>query len=111
MSDFEEMFQGLNFIKKTGNYATAQTRTAVWTPASGRRIVLMGVELSSDTAMNIQLEEGGADIVPPQYIGATGGVVIGFGNYPVWVGGVDAVITATSSTTGNHSILLVGLEI
>ena len=96
---------------KTGNYSTAQTDTAIWTPATGKKIVLVGIVFSTDTAMNIMVENGSTSIIPPMYMAANGGAVISGGDAPIWVGDTDAVLTITSSATGNHSVLLYGYEI
>lgn len=96
---------------KTGNYATAQTDTAIWTPVSGKRIVLVGVVFSTDTAMNMKVETGTTSIIPPMYMAANGGAVISGGDAPIWIGDKDATLTITSSASGNHSVLLYGYEI
>lgn len=108
---FETDFLTLNHIHKTGNYSAAQSKTAIWTPASGKRIILMGAYFSSDTATTAEVESGSRDIIPPTYVGVTGGSVIGFGEYPIWIGTDDEALTFSSSATGNCSVLLVGLEV
>jgi len=96
-------------VTRTGNYAAAQTDTVVWTPVAGKSIVLTGVLLSTDTAMNIEIESGATDVIPPCYFAANGGAVIK-GHGPIWRGAADATLTITSSAAGNHSVLLFGYE-
>lgn len=108
----QELLKGVTSSgTKSGNYATAQTDTAIWTPATGKKIVLVGVVFSTDTAMNIKIEKGTTSIIPPMYMAANGGAVISGGDAPIWVGAKDEVLTITSSTSGNHSVLLYGYEI
>ena len=96
-------------INKPSTYTTAQTDTLVWMPAAGKRIVLLGVLLTTDTAMNIRIKTGAVDVIPPCFFAANGGAVIS-GQGVIWKGEVDATLTITSSAAGNHSVLLWGYE-
>ena len=96
-------------ITKTANYSAAQTDAIVWTPATGKKIILMGVLLSTDTEMTIEVESSNTDIIPPCYFAATGGAVVSGGS-PLWKGAANATLTITSSEAGNHSIMLWGYE-
>ncbi len=108
----EQFVSGLDFKTYTKNYAAAQTDAVIWTPTSGKRIVLMGAFFSTDTAMNIQLESALEDIIPPTYLAANGGAVVaGGGECPLWIGAEDATLTITSSASGNHSVKVWGIEV
>lgn len=96
-------------VHKAANYAAAQTDAVVWTPATGKQIVLLGVLLTTDTAMTIQIESSDVDVIPPCYFAANGGAVISGGG-PIWEGAANATLTITSSAAGNHSVLLWGYE-
>lgn len=96
-------------ITKTGNYAAAQTDTAVWTPASGKRIHLLGVVLSTNDANDIEVESSNVDVVPPMYFAAHGGAVIS-GDGELWHGATDAALTISSTANVDHSIMMWGYE-
>jgi hypothetical protein len=95
------------------NYGSAQTDAVLWTPASGKKIVLFGVFFSTDTAGNFFLEVGGAStkVIPAVYVPANGTIVINSGSFPLWVGAADQTLTYTSSMSGNNSIKVWGEEI
>lgn len=108
----QELLKGIvSSGTKSANYTSAQTDTAIWTPSTGKKIVLVGIVFSTDTAMNIKIEVGTTSVIPPMYMAANGGAVISGGDAPIWVGSADEILTVTSSTTGNHSVLLYGYEI
>jgi hypothetical protein len=112
MSSVQEILKGHATPKTVAaNYSAAQTDKAVWTPAKGKRIVLMGVLFSTDTAMDIKLEKGDTLVIPSVYLAANSEAVIPAGDFPVWVGGKGEALSVTSSKTGNHSVLLFGYEL
>ncbi len=88
---------------------TSETDTVVWTPASGQKIVLMGVRFTSDTATTLLVETGSTAVIPVSECGASGLVVVGTG-FPIWQGTDDATLTYTVGTAGRHSILMYGYE-
>lgn len=96
-------------IQKTGNWAAAQTDTALWTPVAGKKIHLHGVMVSTEAGNEIQLESADVDVVPPMYLSASGGAVIS-GMGEIWMGAADATLTVTSTVATNHSVLLWGYE-
>ncbi len=91
------------------NTQTAETDTVVWTPASGQKIVLMGVAFTSDTATTLRIETGTTLVGPMAECTASGLVTIGSG-FPIWQGTDDATLTYTTGTAGRHSILMYGYE-
>ena len=95
--------------RRTGNYSTAQTDTVIWTPATGKTIVLMGAVFSTDTAMSVSLSSDANYIIPPLYFSLNGGANIS-GISPIWKGAIDSTLTITSSDNGNHSVMLWGYE-
>ncbi len=112
MSSAQEILKGwAKPITKAVNYSAAQTDKAVWEPTSGKRIVLTGVLFSTDTQMNIKLEQGETLVVPPVYLAANGGAVVSGGDWPIWVGEADQALSLTSSASGNHSCMLYGYEL
>lgn len=97
-------------VTKTDNKSAAQTDTTLWTPASGKRIILQGVVVSTNAANNVDLEVSDVDVVPPLYLAANGGGVIQSGGAPIWIGATDASLTYTTSAATNVSVLAWGYE-
>ena len=93
---------------KSDNQPTAQTMKVLWTPATGRRILFMGVLISSEVARYIRIETAGEVLIPPVYLGATGGANILFLNGLLL--GVNANISYSSWNDGGHSVMLYGKE-
>ena len=107
MADLSELSRRSEVLG-TDNQAAAQTGKLLCQPAAGRRLVITGLLLSTDTAMSIRLIEAGEDIVPPIYLGAPGS-----GN-PIFVPplrlGLNHSLQYTSSAAGNHSVAAYGWE-
>ena len=91
------------------NTNTTETDTVVWTPASGQKIVLMGVVFTSAVATTLRVETGSTLINPPFECTASGLVVVNSG-FPIWQGEDDATLTYTVEKAGRHSILMYGYE-
>ncbi len=97
-------------VTKTDSAAIgAESDKTVWTPASGNKIVLLGVKFSSDTATTLLIEMSSTAVVPITECTASGQVVVGNGT-PIWQGGANETLTYTTGTSGRHSILLWGFE-
>ena len=64
----------LTNLRKTGDYTTQQTNTALWTPTSGKKFVLTDIVISTATAGVITLLDN-ATIIRKYQFGANGGVV------------------------------------
>lgn len=98
-------------ITKTDTAVTgAETDEVVWTPASGKKIVLMGVKFNSDTATSLLVESSTTAVIPTTECTASGQIVIN-SSVPIWKGTDDATLTYTTGTSGRHSILLYGYEV
>lgn len=94
-----------------GNWGSAQSGTALWTPAATKRIYLHGVAFSTAVAGAIRLNMGATDITPPIYLAINGNTVIS-GKGEIWEApSGDAVITVSSDIAGNHSALIWGVEV
>ena len=91
------------------NTQTAETDTVVWTPASGRKITLLGVNFTSETATTLLVETGSTAVIPITECTASGQIVIGNGN-PIWRGSANETLTYTTGSAGRHSILMYGYE-
>ena len=87
-----------------------ETDTVVWTPESGKKIVLMGVAYWSDTLGNFFVETGSTKVIPNAGICVASGVTVIDGGYPIWRGATDATLTYTTAIESDHSILLWGFE-
>lgn len=100
-------------VSKNANTTDANTDAVLWTPASGKKIVLQGVMFSADATDTIFVEVGGATtkIVPVTYLGANNTpTVIQNGGRPLWVGAVDETLTYTTTTSANTTIFVWGYE-
>lgn len=91
------------------SHSGTETDTVVWTPESGRKIVLMGMAFSSDVAERVLVESGTTVVIPYMQNVASGLTVVDSG-YPIWEGTTDATLTYTTVVAGDHSILLWGYE-
>lgn len=91
------------------NTYTTETDTVVWTPDSGKSIVLMGMYFTSDTATTLRVENGSVLVAPLFECTASGLVVINASS-PIWKGSADETLTYTVGTKGRHSILMYGYE-
>ena len=89
---------------------SAETDTVVWTPASGNKIILMGIKFNSETATTLLIESGSTAVIPLTECTASGQIVIQ-SSVPIWQGADDATLTYTVETKGRHSILLWGYEL
>ncbi|MEE8307076.1 MAG: hypothetical protein V3R81_07405, partial [Gammaproteobacteria bacterium] len=91
----------------TGNWSTAQTDVSVKAaPGANLHLYITDIILSTDTAMNIRLEHGTTDVIPPMYLAATGGLAMPI-NTPIRLPAATA-LTLTSSAAGNHSVFVSG---
>ena len=97
---------------KTATGTSSASDTTIWTPASGNKIVLMGVMLSSESDMDFLIETGSTAVIPRVYGIATEPVVILSNSTPIWTGSDDATLTYTVDNydSMNYSILLWGFE-
>lgn len=98
-------------MTKTGNFSVQQTDTAVWTPAAGKKIVLMGAYFTSDAILTLELEDSNVDVIPPTYTAVKGGASITAGPAPIWIGDDDDTLDISSDQAGDFSVLVWGYEI
>ena len=113
---------GYAWTPVTKTYSTSGTVSGaiVWTPESGRKIVLLGAMLGSNgdagNSTTIEVETGfdsafkkdGTDVIPPVNI-ASGQVVIS-GGVPIWQGNTDEKLSITANTPVSPSVVLWGYE-
>lgn len=86
---------------KTATATSAQTDTALWTPASGKRVALQGCVISATKAMQVELEVSDVDVVPPIYFDSYGRLTIGGDSTLLYVGDPDAVLTYSTTNSGH----------
>ncbi len=89
---------------------TKETDTVVWTPTSGKKIVLMGTKFNSSVATTLLVESGSTAVIPLTECTASGQIVVQ-SSTPIWEGATNETLTYTNGTVGRHSILLWGYEI
>ena len=53
-------------VTKTATATGTASGTAVWAPASGNAIVLMGCIIATDSAARIRIQSAGVDVIPPR---------------------------------------------
>lgn len=87
----------------------AQTERVIWTPRQGRRILFMGVLISTRVARWIRVETSGDVLIPPIFFGARGGANLLFTNGLLL--GVNATLSYSSVGDGRHSIMFYGKEL
>lgn len=89
---------------------SAETDNVVWTPGSGRKIVLMGMMFWSDLTVNCFVESGSTKVIPNFATETTSSIVVINTGYPIWRGSTDATLSYTTNSDSIHSILLWGYE-
>ena len=99
-----------NPLIKLDNQSTNQTAKAIWTPATGKRIALMGLSISSLTAQTTRAYMGTTEIVPIQYTGANGNVTMNGGAVPIAVGDVNETFNYTTTASVATSVVAWGYE-
>ena len=101
-----------NPTTKTSTASSAQTDTALWTPASGARAIVQGCIFSADAAQTVLLEVSNVAVLGTISLDAdaTSTVSWGFGAVPVYVGAADGVLTYTTTTTAATTVSCSGWE-
>jgi hypothetical protein len=97
---------------KTATSTTPQADTALWTPASGKRIILQGVIACSQTpSAGVEVESNNIDVIPPFAIESYGCRTFEAGGSALWMGGTDATLTFSVESGSSFSIMAWGYEI
>ena len=100
---------------RNAEYSSAQTGTVIWTPASGKRIYLYGVAISTNVVGAVRINMGDIIVVPNYYVPAANAgpnMVTSGGVQPIWEApSGDARLEVTSTCAGAHSVLLWGTEV
>ncbi len=89
---------------------TSATTTTLWTPASGKRFVIMHAEISTDSAMRVALVDGtdvaGSRIMAP-YLAANGGEVR---DAPYSSKAINTLLRVVTGASGNVFVEVDGFE-
>ena len=97
---------------KTATATANVTDSVIWTPASGKRIVLQGaIFCATAAADNVELETGTTDVIPPFAIDSYGCRTFSAGAAALWMGSTDATLNYTARSAGTVSVTLWGYEI
>ena len=99
---------------KTASSSKGVTDQVIWTPASGKRIVLQGALFCASNATdNIELESSNVDVIPPFAIESYGCKTFSAGGAALWMGATDATLTYTGGVRGpgTLSVMVWGYEI
>jgi hypothetical protein len=97
-------------VIKKDNSSSAETAEALWTPASGNRIVVLAIIISSLTAQTTKFLLDSTDVTPIFYTGASDTKKIDCSGYPVIVGAANEVLKYTTTAGVATSIMIVGYE-
>jgi hypothetical protein len=82
------------------NPSTAQTAAAlIADPGDGWQVMVHKVYISSDTALTVSFTDGTSNWI--QYVGATGGEIIGKDGVVLLEGAASTALTYTTSVDGN----------
>ena len=90
---------------------TSTADTALWTPASGTRIVLLGCFFAANNAsITVELEVSDVDVIPPVRFESTGRQSVEGGGAPIYVSARDDILRYTVTGSGSWSIMCWGYE-
>ncbi len=97
---------------KTATFSGVVDATTLWTPASGKRIILQGCAFNTIYAGKIRVQSAGTDVIPPQDVESSGQVQIHSGGAIIWSGDIDATLTYSVSEMNafSGSIMCWGYE-
>lgn len=99
---------------KTDTKSSAQSATALWTPASGNGIYLWGCMASMDRIGSVRFQSNGTDVIPPIYFTTGGSVSYGFGGSLISYISPGNTLTYTSTfgsaAATNASVACSGIE-
>lgn len=98
---------------KTASVSSTATDTTLWTPASGKRIILQGViACAAGPVTTVEIEEDdGTDVIPPFGLPSYGCHTFGAGGSALWMGDPDEFLTYSVVTGVTVSITAWGYEI
>lgn len=84
-------------VNKIATGTVNANATTIWTPDTGKKIVLMGAVYSSGTASSFKVESGTSSTgIPDIQNTASGCIVLGSG-VPIWKGSADETLTYTTN--------------
>lgn len=98
---------------KTASVTSTQTDVTLWTPASGKRIILQGVTACAHAPVtNVEVEEDdGTDVIPLFAIESYGCKTFSAGGAAIWMGDPDEYLTYSVQGNTRFSITAWGYEI
>ena len=106
---------GFAYTPYSGYYEGTENPGAIddqraWSPStSSNALVLLGIQVNSDTALQFLITDTSSIIIPETHIAASGTITIGNGS-PIWKGSVGESLYFTTSTAGDISVLFWGYE-
>ena len=104
----------LDYVTQTKTATgTSASATVLWTPASGKRIMLQGCIFGFEGPGRVQLDEGdsGDDVIPSVGVATQGTIVVDANGGLLWVGDVNETLTwTTSQSATQRSIMCWGYE-
>lgn len=97
-------------VNKNTDTTDAVTDATLWDPDAGYRFILQGCAVSADAAQTVQFEVSDVDVIPPLYLAANGNAQVGIGDAPIYVSAVDAILTYTTTTSANTTVVCWGWQ-
>ena len=97
-------------ITKTLNTTDAQTDAELWDPDAGNRIVIQEILVSADATQTIFFEVLTTTKIDTLYLIAGVPVRLGGGEGPVRILATDEILTYTTSTSANTTVIVCGYE-
>lgn len=96
-------------VHKIGSYTTAQTDAILWDPTAGKKFVINDIIISTDTQMDIHLEDGTTKIFSFHF-GDDGGCSTNLQS-PYKSTTINNNLTITTSAAGKVDITVLGYEV
>lgn len=87
-------------VTKVETTTSATADNTLWDPDAGKRIVILGVAMSSTGFVDVELEVSDVDVINPIHLGSPGTYLKESGGRPIYVGDKDGVLNWTASIIG-----------
>lgn len=105
-------FSNADIIPTLISYTLAGINQLLFTPTSGKRVLVVAIEASTDTAMRVRIHFGTTTAKPIAggWLAASGGLVKVYGNAGQ-IGAVDEVVNVDLSAAGNVDVVFHCIEL
>lgn len=104
-----------NFARKTYDWSAAQTAVTIWTPASGKRIIICDITIGIATECTVKLfndTDSTANRVAQFHFATNGGTIVNYKKpFALPTNGVLKITTSHASSTPAGSVTISGFEV